>query len=279
MPLFALSHFRTSSRPSLVAKCFSAALAFLLCSLGSARAADKRPQQTDAQLRHAVIGTWEYHPTKGKEIIGGFIRYNADGTFHSIGILRLHNKKRSASADGKWEIKDGIIGRTMTQCSFRPAVGTIERDRILSATRDLLVTTSGSGIEKDHRAHFPSHLPPLYTVEYLSASQCRQLGLPLPRYPDEAAREQLQGSGAFRVNIAKNGDISSVEILRSTGSNVLDDAARDTFLRWHFKSTTDDAVIIQMDFQLPGHTATAPTFVRREPATLAPVRSVAPGNR
>lgn len=44
-------------------------------------------------------------------------------------------------------------------------------------------------------------------------------------YPDEARRRQLKGSVVLSVGIRKNGSIESINVLRSSGHKILDDAA------------------------------------------------------
>lgn len=44
-------------------------------------------------------------------------------------------------------------------------------------------------------------------------------------YPDEARRRQLKGSVVLSVGIRKNGSVESINVLRSSGHKILDDAA------------------------------------------------------
>lgn len=50
-------------------------------------------------------------------------------------------------------------------------------------------------------------------------------------YPDAARREGIQGTVELRFRIASDGSVEAVEILRSSGSPVLDDASQQTIRR------------------------------------------------
>lgn len=57
--------------------------------------------------------------------------------------------------------------------------------------------------------------------------------MPKPDYPLEARRRNITGHGVFDVSIRpKTGLVTHVEIFRSTGSKLLDDAAVRALLRW-----------------------------------------------
>ncbi|WP_295813122.1 TonB family protein [uncultured Nitratireductor sp.] len=51
------------------------------------------------------------------------------------------------------------------------------------------------------------------------------------RYPSAAKRQRLKGEVRVRFTIARNGSVSGIRIVRSSGSNVLDKAALDTVRR------------------------------------------------
>jgi TonB family protein len=50
-------------------------------------------------------------------------------------------------------------------------------------------------------------------------------------YPDAARREGIQGTVQLRFRIAADGSVEAVEILRSSGSAILDEASRETLRR------------------------------------------------
>jgi TonB family protein len=55
-------------------------------------------------------------------------------------------------------------------------------------------------------------------------------------YPKEARKQHIQGSGIFRMVVQiRSGSVQRVEIQRSTGSKILDDAAVSNLRAWLFK--------------------------------------------
>src|ERR1700736_3630923 len=56
---------------------------------------------------------------------------------------------------------------------------------------------------------------------------------PTPRYPNEARRHHITGRGVYHLHVSyETGDVTSVEILTSTGHRILDDSAVATLKRW-----------------------------------------------
>ena len=59
---------------------------------------------------------------------------------------------------------------------------------------------------------------------------------PRPDYPLEARQRHLTGSGILILHIDKpSGMVTSIDVAKSTGHKILDDAATRAFLRWRFK--------------------------------------------
>jgi TonB family protein len=54
-------------------------------------------------------------------------------------------------------------------------------------------------------------------------------------YPQEAQKAKITGSGLYELQINKVGATTGVAIVKSSGSAVLDQAARSAFLKWRFK--------------------------------------------
>jgi TonB family protein len=61
------------------------------------------------------------------------------------------------------------------------------------------------------------------------------LASPGPPYPEEAQKAKTTGSGLYELRINKAGATTEVVIVKSSGSAVLDKAAKNTFLKWRFK--------------------------------------------
>lgn len=58
---------------------------------------------------------------------------------------------------------------------------------------------------------------------------------PGPGYPEEAQKSRIVGSGLYELRINKAGKVTDVAIAKSSGSPVLDQAARSAFMKWQFK--------------------------------------------
>lgn len=61
------------------------------------------------------------------------------------------------------------------------------------------------------------------------------LASPGAGYPEEARKAKLTGSGLYELRINKEGTTTGIAIVKSSGSAVLDQAARSAFLKWRFK--------------------------------------------
>ena len=73
---------------------------------------------------------------------------------------------------------------------------------------------------------------------HLTAAQAREWTIfaPQPAYPETARARGIQGSGYFKLIVrVKTGRIQRIEVFRSTGSSILDDAAIHAFRQWRFK--------------------------------------------
>ena len=58
---------------------------------------------------------------------------------------------------------------------------------------------------------------------------------PGPAFPEEAQKAKIAGSGLYELRINKAGTTTEVVIVKSSGSAVLDNAAKNAFKKWRFK--------------------------------------------
>jgi len=87
-----------------------------------------------------------------------------------------------------------------------------------------------------------------------------------PDYPAEAQAQRLTGSGVFILHVdARNGLVRSVQVERSTGHKILDDASIAAFGNLRFKPTGVLRVKIPVTFALPPESG--PRVTRNFPAT------------
>ena len=74
---------------------------------------------------------------------------------------------------------------------------------------------------------------------------------PSPIYPDRAraARPPLAGSGRFRIVFDASGEVKEVQIVRSTGQPVLDQAAVEAFRKWRSTPGHEWTLVIPITFR------------------------------
>ncbi|HEU5135913.1 MAG TPA: energy transducer TonB [Steroidobacteraceae bacterium] len=79
---------------------------------------------------------------------------------------------------------------------------------------------------------------------------------PPPDYPAQAVRQGWQGTVLLRVRVLQTGAVESVEVVRSSGKKLLDDAAIHTVERWVFAPSTrgstpvDGFATVPIEFKL-----------------------------
>ena len=76
------------------------------------------------------------------------------------------------------------------------------------------------------------------------------LASPGAPYPEEAQKTKTTGAGVYQLRIDKSGTTSAVEIVKSSGSAVLDKAATTSFRKWRFKPGIFTAVRIPVSWSV-----------------------------
>ena len=76
---------------------------------------------------------------------------------------------------------------------------------------------------------------------------------PQPEYPLEARKKHLKGDGMLLLHIdMPSGNVTSVDVEKSTGHKILDDAAVRSFLRWRFRPGTYEKVWVPIHYTFTG---------------------------
>src|SRR5262249_44117716 len=76
---------------------------------------------------------------------------------------------------------------------------------------------------------------------------------PRPAYPYEARSKQLTGSGLVLLNVdPSSGNVTSAQMLKSTGHKILDDSALEAFRQWVFRAGSVRKVRIPINFTMQG---------------------------
>ena len=75
---------------------------------------------------------------------------------------------------------------------------------------------------------------------------------PRPEYPLAARTHHWTGAGIFACNIRPDGTVASVDVLRSTGHEMLDQAAITALRQWRFQPGDMKLVKIPINFWMNG---------------------------
>ena len=65
------------------------------------------------------------------------------------------------------------------------------------------------------------------------------------KYPFDAQRNGEEGTVGIQVLVTSSGDIHSARLVRSSGSDRLDNAALESVLGWHFKPAQENGSPVQ----------------------------------
>ncbi len=76
------------------------------------------------------------------------------------------------------------------------------------------------------------------------------LASPPAGYPAEAQQKKLSGSGLYELQIDKSGKTTAVNVVRSAGQAVLDQAARSALIKWRFKPAIFRSVRIPVSWSV-----------------------------
>lgn len=71
-----------------------------------------------------------------------------------------------------------------------------------------------------------------------------------PHYPAEALRNRWEGRVVLRVLLATDGHPASVEVRRSSGHDVLDNAARECVAKWTFPAGKSGPITVPITFAI-----------------------------
>ena len=75
---------------------------------------------------------------------------------------------------------------------------------------------------------------------------------PHSEYPLAARRRHWTGRGIFRCKLRPDGTVLSVDVLQSTGHDILDQAAIAALRQWRFKVHGGDLVRVPIRFTMSG---------------------------
>jgi protein TonB len=99
----------------------------------------------------------------------------------------------------------------------------------------------------------PERLPaPTVAVTMTGEDRCKvAVSHPTPRYPTEARRDHITGKGLYHLHVSyETGEVMSVDVLKSTGHRILDDAAVATLKQWKCRPHTVIGLKIPITFSI-----------------------------
>lgn len=233
-------------------------LVFCFFAPQAIQAVPRAAHKTDSELAQALIGTWEFLGHR----IGfskRFLTYNVDGTSKAIRLTDERGSPRRAENYGTWRVTHGYLIRKITDTthdSGSPFTSRAQIELIENGTAKLRYE-NGDTDELHRIGHLPS-LPPLVTsktwVSKLAAADVKAatLSSPQPVYPLAARKQHWTGAGVFVCHIRPDGMVAAVDVLRSTGHQVLDQAAITALRHWRFQPGKVEAVNVPIVFGMNG---------------------------
>jgi TonB family protein len=235
----AFTKYRRDQRRLLVTKILPI-LVLCFFDAQAVQAVPKAAQKTDSELTQALIGTWEFLDHR----IGfsrRFVIFNADGTSKAIRFTDDRGSPRRAENDGTWRITHGYLIRKVTTTTHDSGSPFTARVKIsIENGTAKFGNEKGDAQELRRIDHLPS-LPPLVTskkwASKLAAADIKAatISKPQPVYPLAARKQHWTGAGTFVCHIRPDGAVASVDVRRSTGHQVLDQAAITALQRWRFQ--------------------------------------------
>jgi protein TonB len=90
-------------------------------------------------------------------------------------------------------------------------------------------------------------LPSIY-AESPSHKKARAVYAPRPKIPAYSFVKHLRGDGYYQMHVRSDGTVSSVDVLRSTGHKILDDATVAALSKWRFEPGTRSEVRVPFTY-------------------------------
>jgi len=98
--------------------------------------------------------------------------------------------------------------------------------------------------------------PPTHTVT-VDSEEFREIALshPTPQYPIEARRRHITGKGLYHLHVSLDtGEVTSVDVLTTTGHRILDRAAVAALKQWKFRPHALIGLKVPITFSMPSKT-------------------------
>ncbi len=211
----------------------------------------------DAELKKWIVGTWRIdYPIRPTRSTYGYDIYRDDGTFTHFNEVKEGNAapKLLSSASGRWTVEDGFVLLTVTGASLSIPSGEVHRHKIEAANPDSFTLRENGNLRTLRRAQLPAEVvsggaevPRIYTVK--EAAQVLRYAVK-PRYSPEARHEHDTGGGLFELRFDyETGQLKAIDIVVTTGSQILDHDAVNALKEWKAKPHTIRVMRIGITFR------------------------------
>ena len=233
-------------------------LPFVFATFASGQPASARINRSDAEIRQALLGTWQVDLTSRRffPLKKSFITYRNNGQFAYMAIVEISGLDGRVELEGTWRVENGDLIERLTQAPHSSLIGLSERSTILSLEPARMTVRGKGGRVRLQRSSVPANLPPTsrWMVAMMASGDQKKHAVktPQPSYPDEARKNAAEGRGIFRLLVDPGGDIRAVQVLQSTGHRVLDQAAVAGLKEWRFVPGKVNEYVVPVTFTMRG---------------------------
>jgi hypothetical protein len=234
-------------------------IAMSCCLVTAASAVGVKPPAlpSDAELKKWIVGTWRIdYPSSPTRSVYGYEIYRDDGTFRHFNEVKEGSAapKLLTSVSGTWNVEDGYVLMTVRAASLSFTSGPPHRHQIESANPDWFTLRENGNLRTLRRAQLPAEVvsgaadvPRVFTVK--EAAQALRYAVK-PKYSPEARRERDTGGGLFELRFDyETGRLKAIDIVASTGSQILDHDTIDALKEWKAKPHTVRVMRIGITFK------------------------------
>lgn len=123
---------------------------FLLIAMNNMGRASAETKPSDGMLRHTLVGVWSMDASFGVAGVSSYTEMKADGTYATVGKLRLLGTTRDILEEGTWMIENGFVSTTAT-LTLDPKAGAHARSKILQLDQERWNAEAVDGKKKKTR--------------------------------------------------------------------------------------------------------------------------------
>ncbi len=139
--------------------------------------------------------------------------------------------------DSTWILVDSISGQISPFATTKDSqVVFLKDDGTWEPLLNVSIESSGAEVVPDTIIENEGQPPFIEIVPYYKIEiKPKPLGSPVPDYPYEAKKRGIEGMTVVKMLIDTDGSVMDVKVLKSSGNQLLDEAALDAALKSKFK--------------------------------------------